>query len=314
MYFEWQKEQLREYLKHKARDAKLTYKFRYRVDNNLDKERDRYEFFREDGSCCSIVAIFWNKTNNTIGELKERVWEAVEEGLKNGYCLSTDDADEDCLYPRSMLGEYIKQDIEMTEQIVNFYSSDEWRKMKQMFITSGRQNGKTKCLADAYKQLINRRFGVPSMIPDIEDVIFNGPATIVFWKDGTKTVVKAQDDDEFDPEKGLAMAISKKALGNNRDYYKVFQKRCGKYWKDLAKAEKEAEDFSACLRKLQKVCTHTAAEAVENANKNLKNAFKKTEKMSPVEKAYNHLIQSRDYNAPIDIDAVIGLLGEVLDN
>lgn len=53
----------------------------------------------------------------------------------------------------------------------------------------------------------------------IEKVIFNGPATIVMWMDGTKTIVKCQDGDEFDPEKGLAMAISKKALGNKRDYY-----------------------------------------------------------------------------------------------
>ena len=36
----------------------------------------------------------------------------------------------------------------------------------------------------------------------IKDVIFNGPATIVKWSDGTKTVVKTQDGEEFDPEKG----------------------------------------------------------------------------------------------------------------
>ena len=42
-------------------------------------------------------------------------------------------------------------------------------------------------------------------------MIFNAPATIVFWKDGSKTVVKAQGD-EYDPEKGLAMAISRHYL------------------------------------------------------------------------------------------------------
>lgn len=60
----------------------------------------------------------------------------------------------------------------------------------------------------------------------IKDVIFNDPATIVFWADGTKTVVKAQDGEPFDPEKGLAMAISKKALGNQGNYYNVFTKWC----------------------------------------------------------------------------------------
>ena len=58
----------------------------------------------------------------------------------------------------------------------------------------------------------------------IKNVIFNDPATIVFWSDGTKTVVKAQDDDWFDPEKGLAMAITKKALGNKGNYCNEFKK------------------------------------------------------------------------------------------
>lgn len=46
----------------------------------------------------------------------------------------------------------------------------------------------------------------------IEKVIFNDPATIVFWKDGTKTIVKCQEGVAFDPEKGLAMAISRHYL------------------------------------------------------------------------------------------------------
>lgn len=58
----------------------------------------------------------------------------------------------------------------------------------------------------------------------IKNVIFNDPATIVFWSDGTKTIVKAQDGDTFDPEKGLAMAISKKALGNKGNYCEIFKK------------------------------------------------------------------------------------------
>ena len=58
---------------------------------------------------------------------------------------------------------------------------------------------------------------------NIKKVIFNNPATIVFWSDGSKTVVKAHNDD-YDPEKGLAMAIAKKALGNEGNYYKVFKK------------------------------------------------------------------------------------------
>ena len=49
---------------------------------------------------------------------------------------------------------------------------------------------------------------------DVKKVIFNDPATIVLWKDGTKTVVTCQEGDVFDPEKGLALCFMKKALGN----------------------------------------------------------------------------------------------------
>lgn len=58
----------------------------------------------------------------------------------------------------------------------------------------------------------------------IKNVIFNDPATIVFWSDGTKTVVKCGKDDAFDPEKGLAMAISKYFFDNAGYFNDVFKK------------------------------------------------------------------------------------------
>lgn len=60
-------------------------------------------------------------------------------------------------------------------------------------------------------------------LPIIKNVIFNDPATIVFWSDGSKTVVKATDE-AFDPEKGLAMAITKKIYGNQGNYYNQIKK------------------------------------------------------------------------------------------
>ena len=61
-------------------------------------------------------------------------------------------------------------------------------------------------------------------VPQIKDVIYNDPATIVLWMDGTKTVVKCSDYDIYDPEKGLAMAIAKKTLGNQGNYYETFKR------------------------------------------------------------------------------------------
>ena len=77
--------------------------------------------------------------------------------------------------------------------------------------------------------------------PKIENVIFNNPATIVFWDDGSKTVVKCHDS-IFDPEKGLAMAIAKKALSNNGSYYEEFKKWLPK--------KKEFDSVASALRRL----------------------------------------------------------------
>ena len=57
---------------------------------------------------------------------------------------------------------------------------------------------------------IELRVDIPGMI---DRVIFNDPATIIYWKDGSKTVVKRSEDDIWDPEKGFCMAIIKKLYG-----------------------------------------------------------------------------------------------------
>ena len=78
--------------------------------------------------------------------------------------------------------------------------------------------------------------------PIIKDVIFNPPATIVFWSDKTKTVVKCDYEYEtYDPEKGIAMAIAKKMMGDNKyEYYNTFlhwMKKWEKQKKETPNAE-----------------------------------------------------------------------------
>lgn len=58
----------------------------------------------------------------------------------------------------------------------------------------------------------------------IKQVKFNDPATIIFWADGSKTVVKCGEKEAYDPEKGLSMALAKKFLGNKGNYYNTFKK------------------------------------------------------------------------------------------
>ena len=51
-------------------------------------------------------------------------------------------------------------------------------------------------------------------IPEIDHVVFSGPATIVFWEDGTKTIVKCMEGEKFERYAGFAAACMKKMFGS----------------------------------------------------------------------------------------------------
>lgn len=84
----------------------------------------------------------------------------------------------------------------------------------------------------------------------IKRVIFNKPATIVFWTDGTKTVVKCRKGDKWDAEKGLAMACAKKLLGNEDGYHKEI----AKYTKTAKKDESVLMDTEKLRSLVSKTC------------------------------------------------------------
>ena len=67
---------------------------------------------------------------------------------------------------------------------------------------------------------VNPCYGITTIKPKIKRVIFNDPATIILWNDGTKSVVKCQNGEPFDAEKGFALAYLKKLLGNDNTFNK----------------------------------------------------------------------------------------------
>ena len=129
---------------------------------------------------------------------------------------------------------YIKGDLEMTRDL--------WEKRKPL---TNKQIG--DICQEAYDRFAKRD-------SKIVKVIFNDPATIVFWRDNTKTVVKCDPTEQFDPEKGLAMAIAKKALGNKGNYFKEIKKWVDPYesewWnKKLAEINKTIDEEARRLPK-----------------------------------------------------------------
>lgn len=75
----------------------------------------------------------------------------------------------------------------------------------------------------------------------IEKLFFSGTTTIVFWTDGTKTVVQPIEGEKFDPEIGIAMAIARKIFGARHQFDKftanVFRESYARDAKSLTEKE-----------------------------------------------------------------------------
>ena len=138
-----------------------------------------------------------------------------------------------------------------------------------------------RALNDQFYRDMNRRLGLPqtdySLLSSvaqaekndlvlfgmchvsIRKVIFNDPATIVMWSDGSKTVVKCGLEDSYDMEKGLAMAIVKKMAGNDNRFHKVFKQYPKKKKKEPGSVG-SITDMMAGLNQAAAIATKTVHE------------------------------------------------------
>lgn len=108
--------------------------------------------------------------------------------------------------------------------------SRQWDAYKKAFIDSFIKEKENKEMSNS-----NYTYGMPTVdkmsqkkdlyfIPGITKVIYNPPATIIYWSDKTKTVVKCCENDIYDSEKGFAMAVIKKLCGNDSAlFHKLFK-------------------------------------------------------------------------------------------
>lgn len=132
---------------------------------------------------------------------------------------------------------------ELRQQLANYESdsikyADNDPKAVYLPLSTRRNYGKTKML----KEMLNSMYGSKAFKYDIKKVIFSGPCTIVFWQDGTKTMVRAQENETVeDKEKGLAMAIAKRVYGDKGNYNNVFKRWIyGEDWKKKERIVKKA--------------------------------------------------------------------------
>lgn len=120
----------------------------------------------------------------------------------------------------------INQDFENNMSNMEF-SIRETRSVRRVVVTWDKKRSLSEAGAAVFAY-ITREFNLDDNSGgdtlEVKNVIFNNPATIVMWGDGTKTVVKTQDGDLYSKEHGLAMCIAKKALGNKGNFNEVFKK------------------------------------------------------------------------------------------
>lgn len=195
-----------------------------------------------------VQKIWVTTASNTNGPFMDKLKEAMKEAkeYREGIDKLYDSVSKHTGIPRSMLDKQYSECYKSLFEIDEMHTvpaDDGWleactkpiRSSEPCLPMTDEMRRYIKYDIDFTKNMLEKRNKTNMTItknPDyqfkIDHVIFNNPATIVFWADGDKTVVKAQNGEPYDPEKGLAMAISKKALGNDRGYYDEFQKQLGR--------------------------------------------------------------------------------------
>ncbi len=89
----------------------------------------------------------------------------------------------------------------------------------------------------------------------IKKVIYNPPATIVLWNDGTKTVSKCDKEDKFDKLTGFILCVAKHYIGS-----KQLREWTEKWVYDASdkdnnanvKSNKNKVDYNALLKEVDK--------------------------------------------------------------
>jgi len=65
---------------------------------------------------------------------------------------------------------------------------------------------------------------------NLKRIIFNPPATIAIFSDGSKSVVKARGEDKYDPEKGISLAIAKRFLSKKQYHTMLMAADCARVY------------------------------------------------------------------------------------
>ena len=93
-------------------------------------------------------------------------------------------------------------------------------------------------------------------VPEIVNLIFSGPATIIIWSDGTKTMVKCAEGQQFDRYSGFCACVCKKLFGSSSEVKRIMDafdadkiREAEERMKEQRRRESEARENAARERK-----------------------------------------------------------------
>lgn len=177
--------------------------------NDLAKKLGVYTDNKTDGKVYTDNKTSTNSNNITVGDTSSSTFT-----IHSVDTVSKNDLEE-------KVDELNKKIDEVKRQSRTFYDDDMLDELLREIIRKKADEADEK-LRKAIEDGKRRRIDNFSNL--IRNVYLNDPYTVIIWKDGAKTIVKCQDTDEWDPEKGFAMALLKGILGDTNYFNTIFKK------------------------------------------------------------------------------------------
>lgn len=123
------------------------------------------------------------------------------------------------------------------------------------------------------------------VLPDVKMIRHNGRATIVFWEDGTKTVVRCGDGEAMNDYTAFTAAVCKKLFGSTTKVQKIVREKDEVEQRRVAQAKKEAraaEELAARQRREKAIVKRMARQI------RLQNEAEKMARITPPDAIQGH--------------------------
>lgn len=97
----------------------------------------------------------------------------------------------------------------------------------------------------------------------VKEIIYNDAATIVYWTDGTKTVVKCNENDEYSEYSGFVEAVAKKMYGGTGPINQIIKSKKTVRGNGLGQPFRSEKTFEEVLSEVAKKVTENIKNSLQ---------------------------------------------------